>query len=375
MENNRRQERKRNRRTSVRQNKRRAKGASSRRGSDAKHRRSGGRITPAIPTFQADSAERAAESAADRMVAWIGENDPPLPDDALTGRPDDPSRLVPRTPSHARIVHWDRDANANPVVDAHYAVLASWKRAVRDGLVSAYDLVRANLLGHRLYYLGCLAGDIADLAALKGCFEYHLAAYYRESLSAQSRENLIVVGDGSRRWFFCGSPVESPEEQKEWVCCMGRVLALMNADWVMTYRGGEVKDEDGKLRDAVAAQIVIPRLLACHALLRTASGESCGERRTLVLDDVSNMLRFVACLSALAATAATWMESADADIPALDAVAARARRSLGKFDQLGEKTDWLDPVSMDEETWQDVAPCIRGLAAIWSGGGGMRDVG
>ena len=52
------------------------------------------------------------------------------------------------------------------------------RRAV--GLVSVSDLVRANLLGHRLYYLGCLDGDVANLAALRGCFDYHLAAYERE---------------------------------------------------------------------------------------------------------------------------------------------------------------------------------------------------
>ncbi len=375
MENNRRQERRRKRRTRVREDKRRAKGASSRRDSDPNRRRPGGREDPAMPTFQTDSAECAAAHAAGRVVAWIGANDPPLSDDALTGRPDDPSRLVPRTPSHARILHGDRDADGNPAVDAHLVVWASWKRAVRDGLVSAYNLVRTNLLGHRLYYLGCLLGDVADLAALKGCFEYHLAAYDKQSPGVPSPETLIVVGDGSRRWFFCGSPVESPQGRGAWVCHVGCMLALMNADWVMTYSGGEVQDEDGEWYDTVAAQIVIPRLLACHAVLRTASGESGGERRTLALDDVSNMLCGAACLSAMVATAATWMKPADADIPALDAVAARARRRLGKFDQSGEKTDWLDPVSIDQETWQDVAPYTRGLAAVLSEGGTMGDVG
>ncbi len=55
-----------------------------------------------------------------------------------------------------------------------YGVARSFGRTL-PGLVSAFDLVRANLPGHRLYCLGCLDGDFADLAALEGCFEYHIA--------------------------------------------------------------------------------------------------------------------------------------------------------------------------------------------------------
>ena len=158
------------------------------------------------------------------------------------------------------------------------------------------------------------------------------------------------------------------------MCCGVRLLALMNADWVMTCRGGRTKDEDGEWHDAVAAQVVIPRLLACHTSLRTPTGESLGGRPTLGLDDVSNTLRFVACLSAMSTTAATWMDSADADVPVLEAVAARARRSLQKFDQAVRQTDWLHPVTINEETWQSAAPCTRELAATWSDGVTKRDV-
>ncbi len=375
MENNRRQERKRNRRASVRQDKRRAKGASSRRGSDPKHRRSGGRITPAVPTLQADSAERAAENAADRVVAWIGENDPPLPDDALTGRPDDPSRLVPRTPCDARIMGDDLHADGNPAVEAHRCVWASWTRAVRDGLVSAFDLVRANLLGHRLYYLGCLDGDVADLAALEECFGYHLAAYDRESLDTTALEMLLIVGDGSRRWFFCGVPFEANEGKEGWLCSVGRVVGLMIPEWVMTYMGGEIADGDGEWQDGVAAQVVVPPLLAYHATLRTASGKSPGDLRTRGLDDVSNTLRSFACLAALGITAAAWMDSPDSDIPDLDAVAACARQRLRKFDMTGRETGWFDLVVIDERIWQGVAPITRGLAATVRFRDALRGVG
>ncbi|MFQ5415379.1 MAG: hypothetical protein ACE5E6_13060, partial [Phycisphaerae bacterium] len=126
--------------------------------------------------------------------------------------------------------------------------------------------------------------------------------------------------------------------------------------------------------DAVAAQVVIPRHLACHALLRTATGVPGRDRPTVGLDDVSITLRFVACLSAMSMTAATWMDSANADVPALKAVAARARRSLEKFDRASRQTDWLHPVTLNEEIRQGVAPCTRDLASTWSEGVPKRDV-
>jgi len=77
MSRHKRQGQKQKRRTRGRQHQRRTKDAETRYGSDPNHRWSGGRKT-STPTFQGDSAERAAGSAADRVVAWVGENAPSM---------------------------------------------------------------------------------------------------------------------------------------------------------------------------------------------------------------------------------------------------------------------------------------------------------
>ncbi len=41
----------------------------------------------------------------------------------------------------------------------------------------------------------------------------------------------------------------------------------------------------------------------------------------------------------------------------------------------GQATDWLHPVTIDNEMWQDVAPYTQDVAAIRSEGVAKRDVG